>query len=157
MSEQETTSFTPIITEVQREWYSKVQCKANKNKLYVFGDNLLRTGCGGQAIIRYETNTHGIATKSFPGTHPTDYFDDSPHQAIAVINDIHSLITKYHTGEYDCVVLPHDGLGTGLSKMDKTSPQLFKMMNSMLQAICNIETYPPHTNYQPIEQWGNFT
>ena len=43
------------------------------NKIFIYGDNDLRTGLGGQAIIRNESNTLGIRTKKKP-THEKDAF-----------------------------------------------------------------------------------
>ena len=48
--------------------YTNALLKKNRNKLFVFGDNCLRKGKAGQAIIRDQPNSAGIATKVLPDT-----------------------------------------------------------------------------------------
>ena len=59
--------FVKVINVVvQEEWYSIEQCRANPRAIYVFGDNLLRKGLGGQAKeMRGEPNTLGIVSKKY--------------------------------------------------------------------------------------------
>jgi len=38
----------------------------NPNHIFVFGDNTLRRGHGGAAILRSHTNTYGFITKKYP-------------------------------------------------------------------------------------------
>mgnify|MGYP006999672235 CR=1 FL=1 len=49
------------------------------NKIFIYGDNDLRTGLGGQAIIRNESNTLGIRTKKFPPLLLNDIFNPKPN------------------------------------------------------------------------------
>ena len=47
-------------------WWSKEDCNKNPKALFVFGDNDIEKGIGGQAVIRNCTNTIGIPTKKYP-------------------------------------------------------------------------------------------
>lgn len=42
--------------------------EANKDKVYLFGDNLEKRGTGEQAVVRKSSNSHGIPTKKTPDT-----------------------------------------------------------------------------------------
>ena len=49
--------------------------RANPDVLYLFGDNVLRVGFGGQAKeIRGEPNAVGVRTKHRPNMHPDAFF-----------------------------------------------------------------------------------
>jgi len=117
--------------EVQKEWYTFNQCKENPNKLYVFGDNTFRVGSAGQASIRKESNSFGIATKVSPSTTTDAYFkDDSEIHWAYIKSDIEKL--KEISKDYDVIVFPADGLGTGLSDMPNKCPRLFQKMVDLL-------------------------
>ena len=106
---------------IDREWYSKEKCKVNSKWLYIFGDNRERVGCGGQAIIRYEPNSYGIATKIDPGTYFTD--ESLRYNKLTINRDIKYLIKE--AKKYEAIVFPYMGLGTGLSQMQVKCPQTF--------------------------------
>lgn len=44
--------------------------KRYPHALFVYGDNNVQRGLGGQAIIRNLPNTVGIPTKNYPSNHP---------------------------------------------------------------------------------------
>ena len=50
--------------------------RENPNWLFVFGDNALRYGKGGQAVIRDEPNAFGIVTKLKPSNTNDSYMTD---------------------------------------------------------------------------------
>ena len=66
-----------ITIQIQRQWYSINDCSLNKNKLYVFGDNLKRVGMAGQASIRNIYNAVGLATKKAPSNEESAFFKDN--------------------------------------------------------------------------------
>jgi hypothetical protein len=67
----------------------RADLRANPDVLYVFGDNAIRRGYGGQAgEMRGEPNARGVATKWSPGNHPNDYFSDLQYdKAIQIIDE----------------------------------------------------------------------
>lgn len=134
-----------VKVEIQNEWYSVEQCKRNPNKLYVFGDNFLRVGKGGQAIIRGCKNAYGIATKRYPTMKSDAFMSDTPEEANVIFNDIYEMIHGFSGKEFETLVLPYMKLGTGLSKMPEKSPMLYKWLNDTLSVLFNIDY-----RYEPI-------
>lgn len=109
-------------------------CKNNPDTIYVFGDNLVKTGKGGQAKIRDCTNAFGIPTKRLPSTANKAYFTDAEEERQAIDLAIAQLVylSRTHT-----IVFPEDGLGTGRAAMETKSPKLFKYMNDELTKYFN--------------------
>ena len=131
--------------EIQKEWYSVEQCLANPNKLYIFGDNALRVGKGGQAQIRDCENSYGIATKATPSMDKAAFFSDKPDQTEIVFNDIKELYEFYTSDKkhtIDTIVFPADGLGTGLSEMPTRSPKMFKWIHETISLLFDIDYTP---------------
>lgn len=106
--------------------------KANPNKLFVFGDNMLRYGKGGQAVIRDLPNTLGIATKREPNTNTNAYFSDAIDEMNALDWDIARLSVLKDSKVFTHIVFPTKGLGTGRAQMKSKSPMLYKMMKQKL-------------------------
>ena len=111
--------------------------KANPHKLYVFGDNLLKTGNGGQAVIRDLPNTYGIPTKREPRTGKGAYFSDAKDEAVALSIAMICLNTIYNNGVFEAIVFPTKGIGTGRAHMKSKSPMLYKMMKNKLETYFN--------------------
>ena len=122
----------------------------NLNKLYVFGDNLTRTGTKGQACIRNAPNSFGIATKRAPCMDTSCFFleDDIKH----VLKDLEALKKLVDTGAYSAVVFPEDGLGTGLARLQEHAPtildMLFKFQNNALQTQSIPDVNPSNNFHQ---------
>lgn len=108
--------------------------KSNPNLLYVFGDNLKRIGLGGQAgQMRGEPNAHGIATKVSPGMSDEAFFTEASVDYKCVDKDIESLSLRLN--QYDALVIPMDGLGSGLAELDVRAPKLFAYLNSRILTL----------------------
>lgn len=111
-----------IITE---KWYSCKVCQENPNMLFVFGDNEQRMGMGGQAIIRKEVNSVGLATKRSSAFYWSD--SDLKKNKVIINNDIYRI--KYTMDDpdagYKYLVFPKAGLGTGLSDLHNQAPRTF--------------------------------
>ncbi len=106
--------------------------RANPNVLYVFGDNVERVGFGGQAAeMRGEPNAVGVATKKTPGMDEADFFsDDEFGRNITIISmDFERALAQDLRG--DLVVVPADGIGTGLSEMPLRAPRTFEFLCSL--------------------------
>jgi hypothetical protein len=107
--------------------------RANPSVLYVFGDNIARTGFGGQAAeFRGEPNTVGIPTKFAPDRFfddkkltgaEVDIIEDAWNREIAKISNTH------------IVVFPARGIGTGLARLESKSPYLWKLLNKKLDKL----------------------
>lgn len=131
----DTSSNTAVDTERQVELvekYSTSELRSNPDKIYVFGDNTLRKGKGGQAAIRDESNAMGIATKLLPSRKDNAYFtDDQFEQNKSIIDADIKAIKDASQGK--TVVLPTGGLGTGLSDLGNKAPRTAAYLNKALK------------------------
>ena len=127
---------------VQEEWFSVKQCKENPLNIYIFGDNNLRIGNGGQAQIRPCQNSTGVTTKRSPSMTDEAFFNDSFTDLITIMNDLYTLY-QIHTNpncDHMTLVFPKDGLGTGLSELPKRAPFINKQLELLLNQYFNIVT-----------------
>lgn len=116
--------------------------KANPDVLYLFGDNARRVGLGGQAMeMRGEPNAVGVRTKWAPGMRTEDFFSDSPieHNAIKrlIEKDLERVQQHLQTG--GVVVIPYDGLGTGLAQLDVRAPKVFAFLTAKLNELSDFK------------------
>jgi hypothetical protein len=110
--------------------YSVSDLKNNTDKIYVFGDNMLHTGKGGQAIVRDEANAFGIRTKAAPSSKPDAYFYDEFLEENKEIIDADIAKIK---ADGRPVVFPQDGVGTGLALLKEKAPRTLDYLNKALQ------------------------
>lgn len=93
--------------------------RANPDILYIFGDNELRVGMGGQAAeMRGEPNAIGVATLAAPGRYWRR--DDTARQCKVIDNDLIPVINHLRRGKL--VVYPLDGIGSGLAYLEQEAP-----------------------------------
>jgi hypothetical protein len=112
--------------------YTRELIRSNPNTFFVFGDNLTREGFGGQAYAaRSEPNTIGIPTK----LSPADFFKLklSITTIRVVMDDVDKIERMLYAG-YD-VVIPTDGVGTGLADLPNRNPDLYYMIEKKLSDI----------------------
>ena len=110
--------------------------QVNKNVIYVFGDNEKRIGNGGQAKeMRGEPNAIGVRTKKSPGRDEKDYWTDVELDSNkSLITEDFFLIRLALEQEF-IVVLPLDGLGTGLSELPKRAPLTLDFIESEIEKL----------------------
>lgn len=95
----------------------------NRDQFYIFGDNVERIGYGGLAKeMRGEANAIGVATKWEPSMAPDAFFDDSIECQIILMRDLEKVQKALDAGK--TVVVPEDGIGTGLSRLRSAAPKL---------------------------------
>lgn len=114
----------------------RADLRANPNVIYVFGDNVRRVGYGGQAgQMRDEPNAIGVATKWTPSMNEEAFFNDQEFDKIKAIikSDLVPVVKAALEGKV--IVLPLDGLGTGLSELPGRAPKVFKFLQQELRAI----------------------
>jgi len=126
---------TRIFEKGEITWWTCEDVKTNKHCLFVYGDNDIQKGKGGQAIIRNFPNTIGIPTKKLPWQKPGAYYsDDEFHENMQKITlALEKVIKK--SRNYEIVYFPKDGLGTGLAHMEKECPLTFQALNKLLKPI----------------------
>jgi len=90
---------------------------------YVFGDNMVRAGHGGQAAAaRNQPNAVGIPTLWAPNIPFTDADLDHPlvkARIDAAFSELHQLLAAGMT-----IVLPQDGVGTGIADLLNNAPRI---------------------------------
>lgn len=129
---------------IRQGFISRADVKHNPTLLYIFGDNLARAGLGGQAKeMRGEDNAYGLVTKRRPSHgHPDDYFHDYQEDCIALFDaDFKWLLVKLRSGAYQAVVIPLDGIGTGLAQLQHHAPGLLRHINNRLKELESLNVH----------------
>lgn len=110
--------------------------RARRSAVFVFGDNMQRQGFGGQArSMRGEPNAVGVPTKWAPSTRPDSYFSDADFDRVRVaIDDAFGKIRLLRSQGLD-VVIPADGLGTGLADLPRRAPRIHRYIEKHIVAL----------------------
>ncbi len=113
--------------------------RANRDKLFLFGDNLERRGLGGQAAaMRGEPNAVGIPTKKSPSYKDDAFFsDDEFEQNKAAIDAAFATVSNTVTETIRVIVIPSDGLGTGRAQLNKRAPRTFAYLQKRLAELAS--------------------
>lgn len=123
----------PVITQ---KFIFRSDLRANPTVKYLFGDNLLRIGLGGQAKeMRGEPNAIGVATKRAPGMNGSDFFTDRLYHELqsTIDNDLKPAFDHVKNG--GVLVIPQDGLGTGLSQLPERAPRVNEYLLHRLDSL----------------------
>lgn len=144
------TKTKKIETVVTTMWFTVENCRAYPNSLFIFGDNLDRYGMAGQAQIRKENNSTGLATKIHPGMNSGDFFSDENFEALKekIDTDIMKIKKRFEDKNFKVIVFPFAGLGTGLSELPKRAPKLFAYLSRVLESEFGIGTFNDGTLYK---------
>ena len=116
--------------------YSTDLCFRYPDRLFIFGDNLVRSGKGGQAIIRECYNSQGIATKVFPSNDSDSFFDDRDIFKEIIYSEVDAMCCVAERKNL-IITLPNTGIGTGLSQLNVVAPECFKLLNDLLSEVIN--------------------
>jgi hypothetical protein len=114
-------------------FYSEHLLMSNPDTYFVFGDNLVRRGNGGQAIIRDQPNAVGIATKRFPTHNYSGYMLGSKEDFEAVEKDFDKVYKLIEEGK--TIVFPSGGLGTGLAALNVHAPKLLTYIDHLVSKL----------------------
>jgi len=123
----------PVITQ---KVINRSDLRINPNVMYLFGDNVQRVGKGGQAkAMRGEANAIGIATKKTPTQREDAYFsdDDFDYNVKIIVEDF--VPAFKHIAMGGIVIVPEDGLGTGLSDMENRCPKTLEAVNYLIEFL----------------------
>jgi hypothetical protein len=126
--------MTPQIKKIKR--YSIELVESNPDSLFIFGDNLIKKGMKGQAIIRHCVNAFGIPTKKLPANTSVSFFDDIEYDKNIIY--IKSAIDTIPSS-YKCIIFPEDGLGTGLAQLPTKAPKTYAfLINALNERFGNV-------------------
>jgi hypothetical protein len=123
---------------IYKKFWTVETTKKYPKLLFIYGDNDTKTGKGGQAVIRYAPNTAGIPTKKIPNNLPTSFYTDDELELnkTKIKASIQEIITKLSTTydennklQYNGIMLPEDGFGTGLARLNILAPKTFEFLN----------------------------
>lgn len=117
---------------------TREQVRAARDTLFVFGDNMARAGFGGQAAaMGGEPNSVGVPTKWRPARDPAAYFADTDWQneevRQAVLGAFERIERALASGRD--VVIPADGLGTGLADLPRRAPVIHACISRMIEEL----------------------
>lgn len=118
---------------------TRADLRNNPGVLYVFGDNEARRGLGGQAKeMRGEPNAVGIRTKRAPDNRVDSFWTEgrgagqfAPSHYVAMIESDFAPI-RAALGRNDTVIVPADGIGTGLADLPKRAPITFQYIRELI-------------------------
>jgi hypothetical protein len=115
---------------------ARVDLKANPHVLFIWGDNLERTGMGGQAAeMRGEPNGVSIMTKKAPRRDDAAYFTDADREDFRkYLSSPYRLLEK-HLKAGGLVVCPAAGVGTDRAALPEKAPACFKMLRKAFKQL----------------------
>jgi hypothetical protein len=110
--------------------------RESPNSLFVFGDNMVRRGLGGQAAaLRGEPNAVGIPTKWFPTMEEKAYFVDEDLWRVKPFIDVAFDELAEHLSAGGEVVWPKDGVGSGLAELESRAPAIWDYINQRFASL----------------------
>jgi len=116
-----------------QNFITRQNLRDHPDRFYVFGDNVQRIGFGGQAKeMRCEPNAIGVATKWEPSNRPNAFFDDTPACRQQVERDLVAVLRQLKRGK--TLVVPADGIGTGLARLPFVAPKLNAFINEWFRS-----------------------
>jgi hypothetical protein len=116
--------------------YSRIYIRTHSDWLFVYGDNLQRTGLGGQAAeARGECNAIGIATKRAPSMDETAFLIPEDYDEWFAIEKgtLRHLMEMSRAGR--TIIWPLDGIGTGLAQLEKRAPNIWDVIEGLRMSI----------------------
>ena len=130
------TTKKPEQNIIFKEYITREDIKNNPNTWYIFGDNMQRSGHGGQAKeMRGEPNTIGIRTKKKPSMDDDSFFTDDEFESNCklITEDIDAIKLKVLEGRI--IIFPKAGIGTGLSGLKHKAPKTFDCLIAQLKEL----------------------
>jgi hypothetical protein len=110
--------------------------KAHPNDVWLFGDNLLRTGMGGMAKeMRGEPNCIGVPTKLRPDMRKDAFFNDTAYDLAVSCIETALIVAVMKAMELGGDIIIPCGLGRGLAKLPEKSPKIWAYLQKKLQEL----------------------
>lgn len=146
-----------------RKFITRQMLRNEPDMLFVFGDNMIEQGLGGQAKeMRGEPNAVGIPTKRLPATRQSAFFRDGDLRDARPKIEAAFLRLAFHLLKGGEVVWPADGIGTGLAELKTRSPVIWCLIENNRQILAatagddnrSDRIDQLETALQRIEQWS---
>jgi hypothetical protein len=111
--------------------------RANRDRIFLFGDNVAGKGFGGQAAaMRGEPNCVGIPTKKFPCNRDDAFFTDLElEQNKALIDHAFEILFHKLSESEQIIAIPAGGLGTGRAQLESRAPLTFTYLQKCLRDL----------------------
>lgn len=123
--------------DVHKGFFSREGVAKDQDRNYLFGDNLIGQGMGGQAIIRGLSNAYGIPTKKYPSMTEDSFFTDDEYE-----ENVASIIEAFQKVPRDKpIVVSENGLGTGLAKLQEKAPRTARFLDDFLSKLAKNPHY----------------
>jgi len=128
------------MTVLRQAWIVRRDLRAHPDWLYLYGDNEARVGHGGQAAFcRGEPNAVGVATKRAPRHTMESYWTDADFERVKPIIDRDLAPAFAHVAAGGTVVVPADGLGTGMAQLPQRAPRILRYIEDKLTELAELE------------------
>lgn len=124
------------VYRVRDKIIKKEKIRSNPDVLYLFGDNIIRKGLGGQAKeMRGEPNVIGIITKKYPHNKEGAFFYDRDYKLFKslLIEDSEIINGALKSGKYHTLVIPP--IGEGLANLPKRAPRCWRLLKTYLDSL----------------------
>ena len=116
-----------------RKNITRAMLKAERDTLFVFGDNFQEVGLGGQAKeMRGEPNAVGIPTKRKPTMTASAFLSDADSMEWAERADVALRRLFDHRG---LIVWPLYGIGTGRARLYTKAPRIAKAIDKLQEIL----------------------
>ena len=122
-------------TVIRQHRYTREEARKHIDRLYLFGDNLAGWGNKGQACIRGLANARGVPTKRRPSDEPNAFFNDRDFRDVAELIDEAFDAADTHLKVGGDVVIPADGLGTGLAQLQTRAPSILAYIEDNIRGL----------------------
>lgn len=117
--------------------------RADRDKLFLFGDNELRKGLGGLAgELRGEPNAHGVRTKAFPHLRRDAFWYDEEFDRVTALikEDLEKPLRWVSAGK--TIVIPRNGIGVNLARLPDNAPRVYEFLQRKFYLLEQIGLNP---------------
>ncbi len=119
-----------------RNHITREMLRSNPWTLFVFGDNLVRKGLGGQAKeMRGEPNAIGIATKRWPSRHKKAFFTDADFESWRNFSEDTFVLLRIRASQGKLIIWPKQGIGTGLARLKNCAPSIWAEIEKLRKEL----------------------
>lgn len=130
-----------------RTHITRAMLRVEPDALFVFGDNMMRAGYGGQAKeMRGEPNAVGIPTKRRPNWDPDAFFTDDDFglwyaEAWPDFKRLRDQASPFgRKGDGQKIVWPAAGIGSGRARLEENAPRIYLEIVSELSLLERISS-----------------